>query len=472
MDCKDLDKLFYPTSVAVVGVSTRKEASLVGGQNYLNALRTCGFRGDLYAVNPRGGEIWGLPVYRSVADIPGPVDYVIASVPAGAALDLMRDCINKGVKVVHFFTSGFSEAGGEGERLEKELCSLAGRHGIRVIGPNCMGVYCPSSGLCFVAESSRESGPVGLVCQSGGNAIYMVREGGERGIRFSKVVSYGNACDVTESDLLEYLAEDEETRTVLLYIEGVREGQRFKQALKRVAGRKPTIVLKAGTTETGARAATSHTGALSGSEAVWNAYLHQVGAVRVETLDDLLDMAATFSRLRRPAGRRVALLGIGGGATVLAGDACGKAGLLVPRLPVELGKQLGGLLKTEAGTILDNPIDLSAEAWRVGYTEILRVLDGYEGIDVILVHFSLGLISPLREQHRQVWTSLADDTIEAYANLSKPMVAAIQMPVYGEHYEWMLQAEKRFGQACIPSYRSIAQASKAVVRFLRVTGTG
>ncbi|MFW6126494.1 MAG: acetate--CoA ligase family protein [Chloroflexota bacterium] len=472
MESTDLNRLFHPTSVAVVGVSTRKGASLVGGQNYLNALRTCGFRGHLYAVNPHGGEIWGLSVYRNVVDIPGPVDYVIASVPAAAALDLMRDCITKGVRVVHFFTSGFSEVGGEGERLEKELCSLAREHGVRVIGPNCMGVYCPSSGLCFVAESSPESGPVGLVCQSGGNAIYMVREGGERGVRFSKVISYGNACDVTESDVLDYLAADAETRTVLLYIEGVRDGQRFKQALKQVARRKPTIVLKAGTTETGARAATSHTGALSGTEAVWNAYLRQVGAVRVEMLDDLLDMAVTFCRLRRPDGRRVAILGIGGGATVLAGDACGNAGLLVPRLPEELGKQLGGLLKTEAGTILNNPIDLSAEAWRVGYSEILRLLDGYDGIDMILVHFSLGLISPLREQHREVWTALADDTIQAYAKVSKPVIAAIQMPVYGEHYEWMLQAERRFGQAGIPSYRSIAQAARAVDRFLRVVGTG
>lgn len=470
MSRSDLDVLFQPASVAVAGVSTRTDAGLVGGTNYLNALLTCGFKGNLYPVNPRGGELWGLKVYSSVAEIPAPVDYVIASVPASSALQLVRDCIAKGVRVIHYFTSGFSEVGGEGECLEKEVCGLAREHGIRVIGPNCMGVYCPKSGLCFVAESSRESGPVGLVCQSGGNAIYMVREGGERGIRFSKVISYGNACDVTESDLLEYLGADAETETVLAYIEGVKDGERFKRVLRRVAQRKPVVVLKAGTTEMGARAATSHTGALSGREAIWDAYLHQVGAIRVGTLDGLLDMAVAFSCLRPLEGRRVALLGIGGGATVLAGDACGNAGLLVPRFSPELGKQLGGLLKTEAGTILNNPIDLSAEAWRVGYSGILDVLDRYDGIDLILVHFSLGLISPLRSRHREIWTSLADGTVEAYGKLAKPLVAAIQMPVYSEHYEWMVEAEKRFRQAGIPSFRSIARAATAVGRFLRYFG--
>lgn len=467
MDRPDLEEVFSPRSVAVVGVSTQRQRTQVGGTNYVRSLLNNGFAGKIYPVNPKGGEIWGLKIYPGIRAIPGSVDYVISSIPVTGALELVKDCAAKGVKAIHFFTSGFSEFGEEGEELEREICAIARESGMRIIGPNCMGIYCPKSGLSFIPDSARESGRVGLICQSGGNAIYLVREGGLRGIRFSKVVSYGNASDVSESDLLEYMASDPDTGVILAYIEGTKDGHRFKRALRKAADCKPVVGLKAGVTESGARAVSSHTGALAGSDMVWDGFLHQVGAIRVGSLEELLDMAVTFSYLPLPAGRRVGALGIGGGVTVLASDACVSAGLKVPRFPREIGKRLGGLLGNEAGTILDNPLDLSAEAWKVGYSDILKLLDAYDGTDLSIIHFSLGLISPPAKQHTETWGSLARDVIESSKASAKPVAAVIQMPVYDGHYQWMLEAQKNFYEAGIAAYHSITGAARAIDRFMR-----
>ncbi|MCK4262500.1 MAG: CoA-binding protein [Dehalococcoidia bacterium] len=467
MSGSDLEEIFHPRSVAVVGVTTRNLRTQVGGINYLKSLLTNGFKGGIYPVNRKGGEIWGMKIYPSVEDIPGAVDYVMSGIPASGTLQLVKDCAAKGVKAMQFFTSGFSEFGEGGEQLEREICAVARNSGMRLIGPNCMGVYCPESGLSFIPDSVTESGPVGLVCQSGGNAIYLVREAAVRGIRFSKVVSYGNACDVDESDLLEYLAADPNTGIILAYIEGTKDGRRSSQALREAARRKPLIVLKAGLSESGARAVTSHTGALAGSDRVWDAFLQQIGAIRVHSLEELLDMVVTFTYLPLPSGRRVGVLGIGGGITVLASDACAAAGLRVPRFPREIGEKAGRFLGNVAGTILNNPIDLSAEAWEVGYSGVLEVLAEYDGTDLSMVHFSLGLISPPAEQHSETWGSLARDVIQAHKVSAKPVVAVIQIPVYGGHYQWMLEAQKDFYEAGVAAYHSIGGAAKAIDRFIR-----
>jgi len=467
MDHSDLDSIFNPRSVAVAGVSTKSEGAGFGGINYLNSLLHCGFKGKIYPVNPKGGEIKGLKVYPNVKDIPEPVDYVISCIPASAALELMRDCAAKGVKGIHFYTSGFSEtATKEGDQLEKAACSLARQSGIRVIGPNCMGVYHPKGGLAFVSDSSNESGSVGLICQSGGNAIYLIRAAAQRGIRFSKAISYGNACDVNESDLLEYLADDPDTKIITAYIEGVNNGQRFKQALNKTASTKPVVVLKAGTSEIGAVAAASHTGSLSGSERIWDGLLHQVGAVRVYSLEELIDMAVTFSYLSLPAGRRTAVLGVGGGTTVLLADDCAGAGLIVPRFPPVTRKELSNLLGSEAGTILNNPVDLSADAWRVGFYDILKVLANSDNIDLTMVHFPFSITS-LPPPRAETWEFLLQDVLRAYRELTKPLVVVIHFLVFEEDCKWMLKAQRKCYEAGIAVYHSIGGAAKAVDRLLR-----
>lgn len=464
---KELAYLFNPQVVAIAGVSSKETTLPSQGQRFVHTLLDYGFKGRIYPLNPKGGEIRGLKMYPSIKDIPEPVDYVISCVPAKAAPQLIRDCASKRVKIVHFFTAGFSESGtDEGKRLEEEICLLAGQAGVRLLGPNSAGVYCPNTGLTTRVDFAKESGMVGLLAQSGGNYTYTVREGARRGIRFSKAVSYGNAADINETELLEYLAEDPETQVIAAYIEGVKDGKRFMEVLRKIAKTKPVIVLKGGATEPGIRAAASHTGVLAGSDAVWDNLLRQANAVRVFSLEELIDMMVTFSYLTFPLGRRVAILGVGGGATVLAGDDCARAGLTVPKFSRKVRERLASLLQEQAGTILDNPMDISLEAWKTGYRQVLNALAKYQFIDLTIVHIPLGL-SPyqLSVQHK-LWDLLLADVVEARKESAKPMVVVLHLPTFADDYAWMLNSQRSCYEAGIAVYHSISNAAKAIDRFV------
>ena len=245
---ESLEFLFRPRSLALVGITTANPEHWT--RSFLDAVLEFQFDGPFYLVNPKGGEINGHRVYPSLQDIPQTIDYVIGLVPARASLGLVEECAAKGVRAIHFCTAGFSETGEEeGIRLETKLIELARSHGIRVIGPNCLGIYCPQSRLSFGPVFPRESGPVGVISQSGGNANYLIRQAALRGIRFSKVISYGNARDLDESDFLEYLAADADTQVIAMYIEGIKDGKRFRRALEKATKQKPVILLKGGRTE-------------------------------------------------------------------------------------------------------------------------------------------------------------------------------------------------------------------------------
>ena len=243
----DLGSIFDPKSVAVVGVSSNGLGDQLGGADFVDALLRCGFKGRIYPINPKRGKVLGLEVYPSLIDVPGPVDYVICCIAGTRVPQLVKDCAVKGVKAIHIYSGGFSESGSdEGNQLEREIASLASKNGIRVIGPNCVGIYCPRAGLAFLSDSPSDTGSLAIISQSGGNSFYVVREAAKRGIRFSKGISYGNACDVNESDLLEFLANDKDTKVIGAYIEGVKDGRRFVRVLEEAAKAKPVIVLKGG----------------------------------------------------------------------------------------------------------------------------------------------------------------------------------------------------------------------------------
>ncbi|MCX5998321.1 MAG: CoA-binding protein, partial [Chloroflexi bacterium] len=280
----DLESFFHPRSVAVVGAQSDAAVSQGAGV-FVPALIAAGFKGDIYPVNPKANAIMGLKTYPDLMSVPQTPDFVICCLAAARTPQLMRDCIGKGVKAVCIYSAGFSEASENGRKLEQELVMLARRGGIRMMGPNCMGIYCPSAGLSYNPRASREPGSVGLVCQSGGNSLRLTMLGESLGLRFSKVVSYGNAADVSEADFLEYLADDTETEVIGAYIEGVREGQRFVRALAYAADRKPVIVLKGGRTQAGSQAAASHTGAVASSKATWDALCQQARAVQAYSLE-------------------------------------------------------------------------------------------------------------------------------------------------------------------------------------------
>ncbi len=353
----DLDFLFHPNSIALVGITTAKTWHWT--LTFLEGLLEIGFDRPLYLVNPKGGELKGHKIYTSLKEVPGKVDYVIGLVNAHIAPKLVEECAQKGVRAIHFCTAGFSETGEEDRvKLESELIEVARRKGIRILGPNCMGIYCPKSRLSYSPAFPEESGPVGVISQSGGNSIYLVRQAAQRGVRFSKVISYGNASDINESDLLEYLTHDVDTKIIALYIEGIKDGQRFRRALEEATKEKTVILLKGGATEGGARAAAGHTAALSGSRTTWDALCKQLGIISVSSIEEMIDVLVTLLFLPLPAGRNVVLLGAGGGASVLIADEFESRGLRILPLPPEIVAQIREFTPI-AGNILRNPVDYS-----------------------------------------------------------------------------------------------------------------
>lgn len=349
-----LDAAFHPDAVAVVGVPRGQKA----GRLFLEALLDPGFKGRLYAVNPNAAEILGVPCYPSVEALPETVDFAVVVVPSESAIEVVRSCANRGVKVAALFTAGFSERGDDqGLDRERELLAAARSGGLRLIGPNCMGVYCPEAGLAMFPGMPAESGGLGFISQSGSLCSLVVRAAADRGLRFSKVVSVGNQSDLQLADYLEYLGDDPATEVIGGYVEGVRDGRRFASVLASVARKKPVVLWKSGRTASGARAARSHTGSLAGPYAVWQGLLRQTGAIGVRNQDELIDTLVALSLLRRPLGPGVAMVTGPGGPAVSASDACEEAGLVLAQLDPDTERRLREHMAA-AGTSVRNPIDV------------------------------------------------------------------------------------------------------------------
>ncbi|MCX5998020.1 MAG: CoA-binding protein [Chloroflexi bacterium] len=464
-----LDFIFKPASVAIAGVASERPGHYNTGRLFLDTIISFGFKGQIYPINPRGGEIAGLRVYPGVGDIPGPVDYLISCIPAPHVPQLIKDCAVKGVKAVCLFTAGFSEAGTDrGRQSEQELQRLAQTTGVRILGPNCMGTYCPGSGFSFGPDFPRESGKVALICQSGGNALYLVRAAGARGVRFSKVVSYGNACDIDECELLEYLRNDSQTEIVAAYIEGVSDGPRFRRVVQELAAVKPVLILKAGYTREGAAMTASHTGSLAGSDGVWNAIMEQVNVVRVHSLDELVDMMVTFQCMSVPRGRRIGIFGFGGGASVLATDECASAGLSLPPLNGGTGKAILETIRAGAGAILDNPVDLWPE-W-VGdavYREVLRKMCDWDGIDLLVFQIPLrGVVADLPTAS-SLFESQVNNVIQVSRESKKPMAVVVHYLANGESWQVASRYAERLRETGLPVFFSTASAFRAIDRFMR-----
>lgn len=429
-----------------------------------------GYQGRIYPVNPRASEVMGLKVYPSVGDIPEPVDYVIFNIPARLTPQIMADCAAKGVKAVHVFTAGFSETGKEeGRRLEEELSSIAREGGIRVIGPNCMGIYYPKEGLTFFPTFSKEAGSVAFVTQSGAGAVRLVNLANERGIRFSKVISYGNGCDLDGTDFLDYLADDEETEVIACYIEGVRDGRAFFEVVKKCMKRKPVVILKAGVTEGGAAAAASHTAALAGSQWVWEAFFRQTGAISVESLEEIIDVVLALMHFPCPRGPRVGIVCRGGGFGVIGTDSCEKVGLAVPSFTEETRSQLEKVLP-EAGASVRNPVEtaLGLAGASQFYQEGLRMVGADPQVDFILIHIGVDVyggvgLSSLAEQLEQTM----DILIETVKTMTKPVVVVLYPGARPDALAAVAQAQQRCLEARLPVYPTIEAAAKAVSRLIQ-----
>lgn len=477
------DAVFRPGSVAVVGASSKVDSP---GHDYVRSLVDFGFRGPVYPINPRAAEIAGLPAYPSLSAVPGEVEYVISCIPADGVLALIDESAAKGVRVLHLFTGRFGETGkAEGVALEREVKERAAAAGIRIIGPNCMGVYDASHGMAFRPDLPREPGDVAFISQSGNNSVELMLHGAARGLRFSKVVSYGNALDLSEADFLDYLADDAETRVIGAYIEGTADGRRLFDALRRAARAKPVVVLKGGRTGAGSRTAASHTAALAGRRQVWSAALRQAGAVEVDTFDELIDMLVAFAFLRdanqqTPGATRqmklpasgdtrasVGVVGGGGGRAVQSADVCEEAGLRVPKLP----EAIRAMLREKAPDLadwVDNPVDQSILAGSaVSGARLLELMLETAAFDALIANVGEDWVLG-RPDAAERLAHLVDRFAAIGRQARKPLAFVLGPADSPDETKWRTveAARQRLTDARLAVYPSVDRAAVAVARFM------
>lgn len=472
MSFEELDIAFHPDSIAVVGATDNPSS---WGRFYMHWCTEYGYRGAVYPINPGRSEVLGLQAFPSLRDIPGGVDYVICCLPAPMVPGVLAECVGKEVKLLHIVAAGFGERGeSRGIELEKEITERARERGVRLIGPNCMGLYYPKEGISFGYELPRESGPVGMFWQSGGLPTEFIRYAALRGIRFSKVISYGNGIDLNEADFLEYLGRDAETEVIACYLEGTRDGRRFCEALRGTASQKPVIVLKAGRGSAGTKAASSHTASLAGSSKAWDAVLRQSGAIQVQTLEEMMDLLVSFSFVPPLLGRSVGIVGGGGGKSVLSADEWEAAGFDVVSLPSEIEEKVKANLPLQWWGWIKNPLDISAipQATRsIGISgDILRMMAVDSHFDLLVANVTVENPYP-QEIMMSVVEKEVDSVMEVKRRTTKPLVVVFPPPALGgddlRHWRWRFLAEQRSQliSAGVPVYFSVSQAARAVERL-------
>jgi len=475
---RELDAMFHPASVAVVGASANSTSW--GGSGFLRRLQKLQFDGPLYPVNPKAEEVNGLRAYPDVQSIPGPPELVIVATPAPVVPQVLEDCIAAGVKNVHIFSSGFKETGlEEGLKLDRQITEIIRRGGLNVIGPNCMGIYVPSSKLAYWGAEPEGTGSLAIVSQSGGHCEMISAYAQRLGVYFSKMISFGNACGLQAVDLLEYLVEDPETDIIVMYLEGIRDGGRFTQLVKKVNRIKPVIVWKGGLTEGGSRAVASHTGSLAGEKKIWDAFYAQTGAVRVTSLEEIVDVTLAFMHLTPPRGRRTLLIGCGGGNSVYMADICGREGLETPRLTEETRRELNTFIRL-AGNSARNPVD----AWMLQenvdlFEKALDLAVADPMIDLVIIDryiHSFGDESTERQRNMD----RVSDLIINFARenkYGKPLVLSLNTHLNNPGLaSQAAQQWVKFSKAGVPTYMSQLNASRALSRFIGyhefLAGTG
>ncbi|HPL28525.1 MAG TPA: CoA-binding protein, partial [Anaerolineae bacterium] len=463
----DLHGVFYPNSVAVIGAYSNENTERLRWTGWLQSL---GFKGRIYPINPHASQILGLEAFRSVKDVPGSIDYAIIAVPRAAVLPALKECIEKGIPTVHIFTSGFAETGRpEDKALQAEIVRVIANSNTRVIGPNCMGVYCPAGGLGFGgimvgSEAAREPGSIAALSQSGSGMDSLFIPGIlVRGLRFSKVVSMGNCVDLGMEDFLEYVAEDDETKHVFCYIEGIKDGRRFFEAVKRCAARKPVLVLKGGMTAAGARAASSHTAALAGSGQVWETLYKQARVLKVDSFEEAVDQLVALARLSETRGRRVAIVGRGGGPAVASTDTCERAGLSVPLLADETRRKILELLPAE-GSCLSNPVEVGITGrGRISehYYDVLSLVADDPNIDILLIRINLEVPARVVRIGDEQIKEYVDIWSRAARSLPKPLAVVFDRGEYWEPIQLAYRMREACSKAGVASFPSVESATRA-----------
>lgn len=374
-----LKSIFEPDSIAVVGASASPGK---WGNNILKNLLDSGFEGEVYPVNPRENEIMGRTCYPSVLDIPGPVDLAVIAIPSSLVFSVTEECGKKGIPGIIMITAGFSETGDEGRRLEKQLIEIVEHYGMRLVGPNSLGVVNSAIRMnASIISRLPNPGGISFITQSGTLGLALADWTMEMGLGLHIVVSTGNKANIDDVDLLEYLDEDPNTKVIAMYVEGINRGREFMNVAKRIS--KPILAVKAGRTESGSKAVFSHTGSLAGSDKVYSAAFKQAGIIRVENIDDLFDSALALSVQPAPRGKRVGILSNGGGASIIASDACERMGLDIPELQPDTREKIKELVIGFASA--RNPVDTAGMATYDLYNGIVRQMLLDPNIDAMIV---------------------------------------------------------------------------------------
>ncbi|MDD1779265.1 MAG: CoA-binding protein [Candidatus Helarchaeota archaeon] len=455
-------EFFFPKSVAIVGVTPSN------GWFWLKNMMSLDYAGKIFPINPKYESALGLKFYDRVANVPYDIDYVLISVPAHHVKNVLQECILKKVKLVTIFTSGFSELGtAEGRLLEQELLDLKRntKSDIRILGPNCLGVYCPESGLSFRPEFSKNTGHIGFLSQSGGLAINMGLRGRTLKMFFSKVVSFGNAADVQPSELLEYLGTyDERTRIIGMYLEGIKNGPEFLRILKEITLKKPVVILKGGQTSEGARAAASHTGAIAAANELWNSMYRQSGAVAVNSFEELVDTLLLFNHCNKlPKSNNIGLLSVSGGSSVINTDAAAKLGLNIPKLSPESITKLQDIVQ-EVGTSVSNPLDLAASFFNIqALKAAIETLGEDPVIDSLIIEIANHYIYTPESQGVEGFAELFYQTVlrllKKIIRSGKPVLVVFPTIAYEQRRIW---DQKLFIDEKIPTFSSFLAAAQAL----------
>jgi acetyl coenzyme A synthetase (ADP forming)-like protein len=410
-----LRSFFEPKMVAVIGASRRRGS--IGGELFRNVL-AADFTGAAYPINRDGETVGGVPAYASIAEVPEVVDLAVICLPGPLVLEAAEAALASGVKALCVISSGFAEVGAEGRERQDRLLELVRAHGGRLVGPNCLGIAVPRLGLnATFGPRALPQGTIGFSSQSGALGLALLEKASERRLGFSAFVSIGNKADVSSNDLLEWWEDDDETELVLLYLESFGNPHKFARLARRVARRKPVLALKAGSTEAGARAASSHTAALASSDAAVDALFRQAGVIRAGTLEELVDAAALLSSQPLPRGRRVGVLTNAGGLGILCADACAAADLELPEPSEETCAALQPLLPADAS--LANPVDLLGSATAATYEAVIPSLLADKRLDALIVLFVPPVVAGADE------VAAAIQSAVGRAETDKPVLAVL-----------------------------------------------
>jgi len=446
-----LRTILSPRSVAVIGASRRPDT--IGGAVFANLI-AAGFAGPVYPVNPNADVVQSLPAYASVADVPGPVDLAVIVVPADRVAAVARECGAAGVPAVVVISAGFAEVGPEGGERQRELLEICRETGMRLVGPNCMGVLNTNPEVALNATFAPlfpRRGKVGFLSQSGAVGLAVIDLMQARAIGMSTFVSVGNKADISGNDLLHYWETDDDTNLVMLYLESFGNPRKFARISSRVGRAKPILAVKSGRTKAGARATSSHTGALlQGSDVTVDALFEQSGVIRTDSLAEMFDVATLLSNQPAPAGPRVAIVTNAGGAGILCTDACEGGGLEVPPLPEEVRRELASFLSPEAS--VGNPVDMIASATAEQFGRAIDTIAGAGVADALIVIFVPPLVTRAEDVAREI--RLAAERVAGKLPLLVVFVSSAGPP----------PELREGGGACLATYAFPEDAARALTR--------